>query len=44
MSRTLELVDNGIKWAAGVVRRALIPDNDMRFVGDAGLAAKKCDN
>src|SRR6516165_1449649 len=34
MNCTLELIDNGIKWTVGVVRRALIPDNDVRFVGD----------
>src|SRR6516162_122068 len=28
------MIDNGIKCAVGVVWRALIPDNDMRFVGD----------
>src|SRR5215472_15667143 len=34
MSCTLELIDNGIKWTVGVVWRASIPNNDMRFVGD----------
>src|SRR5262249_17201840 len=34
MSRTLELIYNGIQWTVGVMRRAVIPDNDMRFVGD----------
>jgi len=33
MSRTLDLIDNGIKWTVGVMRRAAISNNDMRFVG-----------
>src|SRR5262249_53887134 len=34
MSRTLELIYNGIKWTVGVMRRAVISNNDMRFAGD----------
>src|SRR5262249_22758777 len=31
----LKLIDYRVKWAVGVARRALIPDSDVRFVGDA---------
>jgi hypothetical protein len=34
MSRALEVIDYGIKWAVGVVWGALIPHKNMRFVGD----------
>jgi hypothetical protein len=31
----LKLIDYGIKWAVGVVRNALMPNSDVRFVADA---------
>jgi hypothetical protein len=30
----LKLIDYGVKWAVGVVRRALKPESDVRFVAD----------